>query len=366
MKKLFVLFVAAILAVSCSNEPKYILSGELEGITEGQVFLQKRESGEMVKLDSAIIENGIFEIIGGAVDYPEMYYLMVEGNTGYKMLFVENQKISLNGHVDSLFDASVEGSVTNSEYDSFNKGLEPYYDKNSEIYQKVKAAREAGDEEMADELNKQREVIFDEIKEYQMSFIKSNPGSYASPTILRSVIYGMGGEELESHINELEPEIRETKLIMDLIDRVEVLKAVAIGEIAPDFTQNDQDGNPITLSEVVGPKLLLLDFWAAWCGPCRRENPNIVAVYKEFNDKGFDVFGVSLDRDKEDWLKAIEEDNLTWKHVSDLQYWSNAAAKMYAVNSIPANFLLDEEGRILATNIRGDELREKVVEILGE
>jgi peroxiredoxin len=143
------------------------------------------------------------------------------------------------------------------------------------------------------------------------------------------------------------------------------MKAVAVGQKAPDFTMNDVDGKPIVLSSKIGSKLLLIDFWAAWCGPCRRENPNVVKVYTEFHKKGFDVFGVSLDREKADWTKAIADDKLTWTHVSDLQYWGNAAAKMYAVNSIPANFLLDEKGTIIGRNLRGEDLYNKVNELLG-
>jgi peroxiredoxin len=143
------------------------------------------------------------------------------------------------------------------------------------------------------------------------------------------------------------------------------MKSVAVGQKAPDFILNDVDGKPVALSSKIGSKLLLIDLWAAWCGPCRQENPNVVKVYKEFNKKGFDVFGVSLDQKKEDWVKAIADDKLTWTHVSDLQYWSNAAAKMYAVNSIPANFLLDEKGIIIGRNLRGEALYNKVVEVLG-
>ena len=116
----------------------------------------------------------------------------------------------------------------------------------------------------------------------------------------------------------------------------------------------------------IGPKLLLIDFWAAWCNPCRQENPNVVKVYNEFHKKGFDVLGVSLDQKKEDWVKAIADDKLTWTHVSDLKYWGNDAAKLYAVNSIPSNFLLDDKGIIIARNLRGDDLYKKVKEILDK
>jgi peroxiredoxin len=138
-----------------------------------------------------------------------------------------------------------------------------------------------------------------------------------------------------------------------------------VSQKAPDFTLNDVNGKPVSLYSKLGPKLLLIDFWAAWCQPCRQENPNVVKVYNEFHKKGFDVFGVSLDHSKDAWVKAIADDKLTWTHVSDLQWWNNAASKLYAVNSIPANFLLDETGKIIGKNLRGEALYNKVNEVLG-
>jgi peroxiredoxin len=140
---------------------------------------------------------------------------------------------------------------------------------------------------------------------------------------------------------------------------------VAVGQKAPDFTLNDAEGKPVALYSKIGSKLLLIDFWAAWCRPCRQENPNVVKVYGEFHKKGFDVVGVSLDHEKDAWIKAISDDKLTWTHLSDLQFWNNAAAKLYAVNSIPANFLLDETGKIIGKNLRGKDLYDKVNEVLG-
>jgi len=366
MKKLLLITIAISILASCSNDPAYIVEGELDGIETGMVYLQKRETGKFVKVDSANLENGIFEIKGGTVDYPSVHYLSVEGKRGYLMLFLENDRISVSGHADSIYLAKAEGAPTQDKYNEYNEGLEPYYERNSTLFEGVREARQAGDQEKIAELEAERNQLFEDITNYNLDFIKSNPGSYVAPTVLRSESYGMSGEEIEAKINELDEELLKTQIIIDLLDRVEKLKKVAIGKIAPDFTQDDPEGNPVSLSEILGSKILLVDFWAAWCGPCRNENPNVVAVYNEFHDKGFDVLGVSLDREKDDWLKAIEDDKLTWTHVSDLKYWENEAAQLYAVNSIPANFLLDSNGEILATNVRGPELREKVAEILGE
>jgi len=144
------------------------------------------------------------------------------------------------------------------------------------------------------------------------------------------------------------------------------MKTVSVGQKAPDFTMNDPDGNPVSLSSKVGSGLLLVDFWAGWCGPCRRENPSIVKLYNDFHKKGFDVFGVSLDQTKESWTKAIADDKLTWTHVSDLQYWNNSAAKLYGIKAIPANFLLDENGIIIGRNLMGEDLYNKVKELIGD
>lgn len=136
-----------------------------------------------------------------------------------------------------------------------------------------------------------------------------------------------------------------------------------IGDVAPNFTLNTPEGKPISLYALRG-KILLIDFWAAWCRPCRVENPKVVAAYEKFKEKGFDVLGVSLDQNKEDWLNAIQKDKLTWTQVSDLKFWDSPIAALYQVNAIPMNFLLDKDGKIIAKNLRGEALEEKLKQVL--
>lgn len=361
MKK-FVYLIVLVLVAACTTEPQYELTGTLEGGDQEMVYLMSREGGDWVHLDSAQLSDNQFAMTGN-VEVPEQYYLQVDGKRGVMAFYLENSEINISGHVDSLYQAEVTGSAVQDEQKAFQESLTPLYEKRSALVGNLRAAQAEEDEATYEEIMSQYEALNEEIQQAQKDFVEKNPASFITPSILRGLQYGMSPEEMEAAVEKLDPSLDATQIVKDLKERIEILKKVAIGQPAPDFTMNDPEGNPVKLSDQFG-KYLLVDFWAAWCGPCRRENPHVVAVWEEYHDKGFDVFGVSLDQSKEDWLKAIEDDKLTWKHVSDLEYWNNAAAKMYGVNSIPANFLLDPEGTIIATNLRGDALKEKVAELL--
>jgi peroxiredoxin len=155
------------------------------------------------------------------------------------------------------------------------------------------------------------------------------------------------------------------KYAKSFVASVEDMKLLAIGQVAPEISLPNPEGEIIPLSSLRG-KYVLVDFWAKWCGPCRKENPNVVAAYNKFKDKGFTVYGVSLDRNKADWLQAIQQDGLTWTHVSDLKFWNSEAAKTYNITAIPFSLLLDPEGKIIGKNLRGAGLHEKLEEVLGE
>jgi peroxiredoxin len=365
MKKIIYLLVISILIASCSSEPHYVVKGKIEGSDSITFYLQKREAGKAVNIDSAVSKKGSFTLKGGKVDYPQLIQLVAGDTRKRTSFYLENSEISITGSLDSLFKATITGSKTQDEYQSFVDSNKPLSDSYSKLVVEYQAANQAGDAARIAILEKKADSIQTEMKNLQKGFVINNPGSYVSPSILASLSYEMEAPEIESMISGMDTAIAALPQMVTLKERVAVMKSVAVGQKAPDFTLNDVNGNPVALASKIGSKLLLVDFWAAWCGPCRQENPNVVKVYNEFNKKGFDVFGVSLDQKKEDWVKAIADDQLTWTHVSDLQYWSNAAAKLYAVNSIPANFLLDETGTIIGRNLRGEDLYNKVNEILG-
>ena len=350
---------------ACSSEPQYLVKGKIEGSDSIMFYMQKRDAGKTITIDSAVSKKGSFTMKGGAVEYPQLIQL-VAGNTRKRTSFyLENSKIEITGTLDSLFKAEINGSKTQDEYKSFIDSNKPLSDRYSNTYLEYQSASQAGNTARVTELEIQADSIQAEMLNHQKNFVKNNPASYVSPSIVGSLSYEMEAGEIETMINELDSSVASIPPVIALRERVNKMKSVAVGQKAPDFTMNDVNGNPVSLKSKLGSKLLLLDFWAAWCGPCRQENPNLVKVYKEFNKKGFDVFAVSLDQKKEDWVKAISDDNLTWTHVSDLQYWNSEAAKTYAVTSIPCNYLLDETGTIIGRNLRGTDLFNKVNEVLN-
>jgi peroxiredoxin len=366
MRNFIYLAVISAILYSCSTNSHYTVKGKIEGSDSITFYLQKREAGKTVTIDSAIPKKGHFVMKGKSVEYPQMVQLVAGTSAKRLSFFIENSEISINGRLDSLYNAEVKGSKSQEEYKSLLNKIKPLSEEYSILINKYQSVSQSGNTSGIQAIQTQTDSLEAKMSRLQKDFIKKNPASYVVPTILVSLSYEMEVDELDSFINGLDKKIADLPQIKVLKDRVLIMKTVAIGQKAPDFTMKDVNGNSVSLYSKLGSKLLLVDFWASWCEPCRQENPNVVKVYGEFHKKGFDVFSVSLDRSKEAWLKAIDNDKLTWTHVSDLSAWNSGAAKLYAVNSIPANFLLDETGKIIGKNLRGDVLYKKVSEVLGK
>ena len=368
MKNILLILTAATVLLSCSGpgtkDYNFSLNGTLEGDYAGKAYLYKRQSGEWVKLDSATVENNAFRFEGN-LDLPELYYVSIEGQNRFASFFAEPSDIAMVATVEDFGNPEITGSASHDEYDAFNAEMSGFEDQLGESWTRVKEARDADDAEGLAEAEADYEeaeaMMQDFILDYAMEHNASVVGAYM---VLRNSYY-YDENDLEPVVEGFDPSIAASPYVESLGERVKVLKSVAVGMPAVNFTMDDPDGNPVELSSLYG-SYLLVDFWASWCGPCRQENPNVVAAYQQYNPKGFDILGVSFDKDMGKWLEAVEADALTWHHVSDLQGWGNAAGKLYGINSIPANILLDPEGTIIAKNLRGEDLHVKLAELLGE
>ncbi|GHT24154.1 thiol:disulfide interchange protein [Bacteroidia bacterium] len=321
MKKVFLISAAVIVTFGC-NRYNLSVKGTVEGDAAGKVYLHKFDNKMYRLLDSTEVVDGAFAIKAN-VELPEIYALSYGTKSPY-LIFMDGNPVTVQLNADPQ-KTVVSGSLLQDEYEQIKSTL--------------------------DGLN---------IKEY----ITRHPTSLVSAYVLyRFFSYRLSVEELRHNVSLLDASLQNTPYVNTVNELIKVYESVAIGKTAPDFTENDATGKPVKLSDFYGKSYILLDFWASWCPPCRAENPNIVALYEQYKDKGFNILGVSLDKAKDRWLKGIADDHLTWTHVSDLQYWNSAAAKLYGVRAIPSNFLLDKNGVIIGKNLRGDDLKNKLAEL---
>jgi len=377
MKKIFFVALSATLLFSCNKETTtdgYTVSGTIDSVADGeQVFIERaNELGEVTAIDTAFVKNGKFEFNGKAEEI-EFAYIQI-GSLPWKIPFVlENGNIQITAYKDSLQASTTAGSYNNEELTKFNTTFEKLQKKLGKFQQEntkaIEEARQSNDTATINKITNEYSVLENNLKEFMENYPAENPRSYISLILLSQIISNpaIDFEKTKASINALAPELKSTSIGKKLEESVKELSATAIGQMAPNFSAPDPEGKMISLTESLG-KVTLIDFWASWCGPCRIENPNVVALYNEFHQKGLNIIGVSLDREdhKEKWLEAIATDKLTWTQVSNLQYWQDPIAKQYNVQSIPATFLLDADGKIIAKNLRGAALRAKVAEVLGE
>lgn len=360
---LIVLSVVIIGLNSCGPKNQYKIAGSITGIDSGLVYLQKREAGEWKIIDSAKITSGKFAFHGN-IESPELWYLSVKNTKVYVPFFVENSDMTVAILADSLEGTAINGSLSQKVYENYLKQMKPLNQEMNAIYLDYKNAKEANDEVAMAKADSMYEVIEGRQKEQILDFAKENNSSVVAPYLIYRNSYLFGLPELEEVTLTMDTNLNNSIYLQELNKQVAILKAVQVGQPAPDFTQADTAGNPLTLSSLKG-KILLIDFWASWCVPCRAENPNVVEAWKRYHEKGFDILGVSLDRDREKWIEAIKTDHLTWNQVSDLQFWNNEASSLYGIRSIPSNVLVDQEGIIIAHNLRGEDLTNKLEELFG-
>lgn len=376
MKKIVLLLITASLFVACNKlaDNEFIISGTVDGIADGKLAVLESldENGMGVKpTDTAIIKNGKFEFKGTTTE-PELRFIQFDSVQGKVVFVIENGEISIKAYKDSINKSVIGGTFNNEQFAIYNKEqniiqkkIADYRTNNKE---KMESAMQSNDTLTMNSLRDGFVKLNDEFKNYNIKFAEKNPKAFISVLMIQNMLMQPGSdfEKLEKTFNNLDKTIKDTKPGKSVGELISNRSSAEIGKSAPEFSAPNPEGKIVSLKESLG-KVTIIDFWASWCGPCRKENPSVVALYNELHDQGLNIIGVSLDKegDTQKWKDAITADKLTWPQVSNLKYWNEPIAKKYNVQSIPATFILDSTGKIVARDLRGEELKAKVIELLG-
>ncbi|WP_373512712.1 redoxin domain-containing protein [Persicitalea sp.] len=377
MKKIKYIALLMLLSVFAfaQQEPMpkdFTVSGKVKNGSAGEKVFLQFSTNPPVTLDSTTLAaDGTFIIKGTEKD---------EGNF-YMLNIADRQKIVL------LVEGGENFVVTTDGYDKNDKGEPGKYtvkgSENMDYYAQLMQMNQA----MVDKVNKWNDDYAKATEKKDNKKMQEIQNNFQAAEVehvakIKALLPEMGTSlvaifaannmlnperdfaEMEAVAQRFEKEKPSSKIAQSYISFIKRMKGISVGDMAPDFTLNNPEGQDVTLSSLRG-KYVLIDFWASWCGPCRMENPNVVKLYDKYKDKGFAIYGVSLDKDKAAWLAAIKKDNLTWTHGSDLKFWNSAVAQTYGVSAIPATFLLDKEGKVIAKNLRGASLEAKISELLG-
>ena len=358
-----------------SSAKEYVIKGQAEGIYNGvRVYLKTSEGGQNSRVtDTAIVVNELFEF-KGTIDAPQMRILTVNGIAGQTALVLEPGETQAVIYKDSIYKSIAKGGDNNRVFTDYKKGYQLIINKISRLQKDYMLSKD--DPEAVIEIQKRNKSMRSELKDYGLNFIKSNSGSDFSLILLDVITEqkGFNATLAQEVFKNMPIALLKKPYNKNLTQRIsfkiqnEINKVdITVGVKAPDFTAPNPEGKMLTLNKILG-EVTILDFWASWCKPCRVENPNFVRIFNKYHEKGLEIISVSLDREgqKSAWVSAIEKDNLNWYNVSNLKFWQDPIAQLYNISSIPATFVLDSEGKILATRLRGQALEAKIAELFAD
>ena len=312
------------------EESAFSLTGKTNNFENGKVLYLKDNLSEKI-IDSAIVTNNEFLFKTKISKFPSRVLLYNKEFSHWRDIWIENNKMIFDASQSDFKNAKVSGSASEN------------------LVQKL--YENAGG------------LSFEERNKLEKDFVKDNPNSVVSAFILSVFSRDWGREFTKESYERFSGDIKKSEYGNRISNYITLNRDVEIGDQYSNVVMNDKNGNPKELSKLLG-EVTLLEFWASWCGPCRKENPDLLKIYEKYKTKGFQIVAISLDKDKEKWQSAIEKDGLSWSNFCDFEVWESKAALMYGVYAVPENFLIDKNGKIVARNIRGEKLNEKLAELI--
>lgn len=386
MKKFALWAVAGLFLASCSQQTEkgdFVINAHIDNAPLGKIYLEELTLQEAKIVDTAVIKDASGKFtLKGMLPEQALYRIRFAENNRFILLGLDAGTMSIEGDYNHLEQVKIENSEASSEIQQL---LNEASAKNQALTVEMKTLDSLYQAKTPDSILKPRVTAFEAKQKDLEQFIMKTATDTKSPAVAAFALSMVSTPALlqdQKVISEIKKRFPENTLITSFTDKLteisqknaspgqdamqgeeENMTAVKIGQVAPDFTLPDLSGKATSLSSFKG-KYVLVDFWASWCKPCRMENPNVVQAYNTYKNKNFTILGVSLDRTKEAWAKAIQADGLTWSHVSDLKFWESAVVPLYGLNSIPSNMLLDPEGKVIAVGLRGPELQAKLQEVL--
>lgn len=374
--KNWMIAIAGLLLMTSCGEKGAVVTGTLDNAEGETIVLERLSSTDVFPKDSIEVSaSGDFKLADTEITDPGFYRLRIGQNNFVVLLLNDGDKAEVSGNALDFYKSyEVSGSEESLKLRNLDKRLRQDYELTDSLRKSYMELQATGQYDM-DSVKQSIDEIFLAAQEKKVAFVKDfieqNPNSLATLSAVQQVRHDENPELFETVANNLDAVYPNSdyvkqfkKTLVDLRAKQQAAAKTGIGAIAPEIVVQTPDGETIKLSDFRG-KVTMIDFWAAWCKPCRAENPNVVRVYNKYHDKGFEVFGVSLDRDKESWVTAIQQDGLPWKHGSELKFWQSSFVPAYNLDGIPMTYLLDENGVIIAKGLRGAQLEAKLQEIFG-